>query len=280
MEDIKMKTLPVAIQLYSVRNDLAENFEAALRKVKEIGYDGVEFAGLYDNDPVKVRELCEEIGLVPISAHVSIFEMMPDAEGVMSTYEKVGVKYIAIPSMSEDRRVGAERWEETVEEICRISKIAKAHGITLLYHNHDFEFQKVDGENALDVLYKTIPADILQTEIDTCWANVGGEVPADYVRKYTGRAPVVHLKDFVMAGKKPANMYELIGVKTVGETAAEEAFAFRPIGYGVQDMPAILEASVDAGAEWVVVEQDRPSLDKTPMECAAMSREFLKKLGW
>lgn len=275
-----MKTLPVAIQLYSVRNDLSENFEAALRKVKEIGYDGVEFAGLYNTDPAKIRDLCKELDLVPISAHVSIFDMMGDTEALMSAYETIGVKYMAIPSMPEDRRVGAERWEETVKEIHRISEIAKKHGITLLYHNHDFEFKKIDGENALDILYKTIPADVLQTEIDTCWANVGGENPADFVRKYTGRAPVVHLKDFVMAGKKPTNMYELIGVKTVGDTAAEEDFAFRPIGYGVQDMPSILEASIDAGAEWVVVEQDRPSLDKTPMECAQMSREFLKKLGW
>ena len=78
--------------------------------------------------------------------------------------------------------------------------------------------------------------------------------------KYTGRAPVVHLKDFVMQGReKPQHLYELIGIETDGQTASDEAFGFRPVGSGVQDFPSILAASQKAGAEWVIVEQDRPA---------------------
>jgi sugar phosphate isomerase/epimerase len=161
-----------------------------------------------------------------------------------------------------------------------LAKAAKKFGIQMLYHNHDFEFVKVDGEYGLDIIYKTIPEELLKTQIDTCWVNVAGEDPVEYIRKYSGRAPVVHLKDFVMKGKKkPEQLYELIGIETKTEVESGENFGFRPVGYGVQDFPSILKASREAGAEWVVVEQDRPALGKTSLECAAMSREYLKKLG-
>ncbi len=280
MEDINMKTLPVAVQLFSVRDALDADFEGTLRKIKEMGYDGVEFAGLHGHDPLEVRALCEEIGLVPMSAHVPFYDMLADPDGVFASYQKIGMKYMVIPYLEPDCRSDTPRWAQTMVDVRNLSELAKKYGFVMLYHNHDFEFKKLGDTYVLDYMYDTIPADLLQTEIDTCWTNVGGEVPAAYVRKYTGRAPVVHLKDFVMPGKKPENMYELIGIKPEGEAAPEEAFAFRPIGYGVQDIPAILEAAVDAGAEWVVVEQDRPSMGKTPMESIAMSREFLKKLGW
>ena len=154
---------------------------------------------------------------------------------------------------------------------------AKEMGMKLLYHNHDFEFLKIDGKYALDILYDTVSQDLLATEIDTCWVNVGGEEPAAYVEKYTGRAPVVHLKDF--AGQKGNGpLYKLIGIDE--EEAADNAntFEFRPVGSGCQDWKKIVAAAEKAGAEWVVVEQDDPSMGKTPMECAEMSIGYVKTL--
>lgn len=78
-------------------------------------------------------------------------------------------------------------------------KVAKELGMTLLYHNHDFEFEKINGKYALDILYKEVPADLLETEMDTCWGNVDGEYPPPYIRKYRGRAPVVHLKELSLS---------------------------------------------------------------------------------
>ena len=75
-----MNKIPVALQLYSVRDDMKEDFKGTLEKVKEMGYDGIEFAGLFDNDPKDVKKMCEEIGLVPVSAHVSYAEMMEDED--------------------------------------------------------------------------------------------------------------------------------------------------------------------------------------------------------
>ena len=147
----------------------------------------------------------------------------------------------------------------------------------MLYHNHDFEFMKLGGKYALDILYDTIPADLLKTELDVCWVNVGGENPSDYIRKYSGRCPVVHLKDFY--GEKSDDMYELIGIENKAPKRPGN-FEFRPVGSGLQDFPSILKASEESGAEWVIVEQDKPSMGLTPMECIEKSREYLKTLGY
>ncbi len=271
----------VALQVYSVRDFAEKDLKGTLQKVKEMGYDGVEFAGLYGHTPAEVKSMVEEIGLNPVSAHVPLNEMLSDPDKVIAGYAEIGCKYIAVPYLEENRRPGTEGFAQTIKDIEYLGEVTKKHGIQLLYHNHDFEFKKVDGEYALDVLYQTVPSDLLQTEIDTCWVNVAGEDPANYVRKYSERAPVVHLKDFVMGGReKPEQMYELIGIET--EEAAEqeeETFGFRPVGYGVQNFPAILTASEEAGAEWLVVEQDKPSMGKTAIECAELSRKYLKSLG-
>ncbi len=272
--------LPVGVQLYSIRDSVEADMHAALAQVKELGYDGVEFAGLYGNKPADIRAWCAELGLNPISSHVPLDDMLADTEGTLAAYKEIGVRFVVVPYVTEERRPGAAKFDETIAEIAHIGKIAADMGLTLLYHNHDFEFKKVDGEYGLDILYKKVPAAYLQTELDTCWVNVGGENPADFVRKYTGRAPVVHLKDFHMSGKLPQHLYALIGLDDDKQDNEPSTFEFRPCGCGMQDMPAILAASVDAGAKWVIVEQDEPSMGLSRMECIAKSRENLRKLGW
>ncbi|MBR5496379.1 MAG: sugar phosphate isomerase/epimerase [Clostridia bacterium] len=272
--------LPVAVQFYSVRDDAEKDFYDTLKKIKEMGYEGVEFAGLFDHSPEEVRDMCKEIGIVPVSAHVPLDDMIADAKGTLEAYKTIGCDYVAVPYITEERRPGAEKWDETVAAIKEIGAVARDMGLTLLYHNHDFEFVKIDGEYGLDVLYDSVPADCLQTELDTCWVNVGGEVPAEYILKYTGRAPVVHLKDFVMKGKdKPMKLYDLIGIDDEAESADEDDFSFKPVGYGVQDFPAILASAEKAGAKWVVVEQDQPDKGNTPLNAVKMSIEYLRKLG-
>ena len=269
-------SFPVAIQVYSVRNDAAKNLYATLKQIKAMGYDGVEFAGLYGHTPEEVRDMCADIGLVPLSAHVPYLDMIANPEGLLGQYATLGCKFVAVPYLTEEYRPGTEKFPEVIKNIAMLGEVAKKLGMQLLYHNHDFEFLKIDGKYALDILYDSVSEDLLKTELDTCWVNVGGEVPADYLRKYSGRAPVVHLKDFV--GSKSENMYELIGIDKKAEPASV-AFELRPVGSGKQDFPAILEAAKKAGAYWVVVEQDKASMDLTPMECAEKSRAYLKPIG-
>ena len=272
--------LPVAVQLYSVRDSVEADMASALRKIKDMGYDGVEFAGLYGHSADYIRGLLDAIGLVPISAHVPLVEMLADPDGTFETYKKIGCRFVAVPYVTEERRPGAEDFFKTIDEIAALGKTAKKYGITLLYHNHDFEFKKVDGEYGLDILYKKVPAEYLQTELDTCWVNIGGENPAEYIAKYNGRTPVVHLKDFNIEGKLPKQLYALIGMDDEKDDDEPSSFEFRPVGHGMQDMPAILDASVKSGAEWVVVEQDEPSMGLSRMDSVKASREYLRSIGW
>ena len=273
--------LPVAVQLYSVRDEMEQDFYGTIKAMKELGYDGVEFAGLFGEEPAKIKAFCEEIGITPISAHVPYYDMLEDPEKVIADYAEIGCKYVVVPYLTEECRPGTDGFAATVDGIRKIGEAAKKLGIQLLYHNHDFEFVKIGEEYALDVLYSTIPEDLLKTEIDTCWVNVAGVNPAEYVVKYSGRSPVVHLKDFKKTGSGQGKMYALIGIEEEETEEKEEgSFSFMPVGYGMQDMPAILAACEDAGAEWVVVEQDDPAEGDTRMNSVKLSREYLKTLSW
>ena len=268
-------SLPIALQVYSVRGDAKADLKGTLKKIKAMGYDGIELAGLYDHAPEEVKAMCEEIGLVPISAHVPYLAMIEDTRAVLSQYAQIGCKFVAVPYLTPEYRPGTDLFPEVIENVKKIGKTAKELGMQLLYHNHDFEFIKLDGKYALDILYDEVPAEYLQTELDVCWVNIGGEDPAKYLKKYAGRAPVVHLKDFY--GERSEDMYELIGIEK--KTPKKPGnFEFRPVGSGLQDFPAILEAAERAGSEWLVVEQDEPSMSLTPLECAKKSIDYLKSL--
>ncbi len=269
---------PIALQLYSVRDELEKDFSGTLRKVKAFGYDGVEFAGLYGNNSADVSKILKEIGLVPLSAHIPFSDLIADPRGVIGKYVEIGCKYMVIPYLTPEYRPNSEKFNEVIEGAKIIGEAAKEAGLTLLYHNHDFEFEKINGKYALDVLYESVSYDLLKTQIDTCWVNVAGENPSNYIRKYAGRSPVVHLKDYVMPGKKPEKMYELIGIEDDTKSAEATAFEFRPLGHGVQNFEEILKACKDVGTQWVVVEQDAPSMGKTAVECARISIQYLKGL--
>ena len=267
---------PVGLQLYSVRTDLYKDFEGTLAAVHDMGYEGVEFAGLYGKSAEEVRALCEKYELVPVSAHVSLAEMLEDPDGVFETYKKIGCRYIAVPYLPAEDRPLTPNFDAVVSDIASLYEKAKAYGLTLMYHNHDFEFVRLEnGKYGYDDLFDRVPG--LGAEIDTCWVNVAGEDPSEYLKKYADRIPVIHFKDFVMPGKRAGNLYNLIGQE---EKEAEEdgAFSFMPIGYGVQDVPKMLCALEGSSCEWIIVEQDEPSLDKSRLECAAMSISYLKSL--
>ncbi len=269
--------LSVAVQVYSVRDDAKEDLRSTLEKIKKMGYDGVEFAGLYGNSPEDVKKMCDEIGLVPISAHVPYVDLVADTKGTLEAYATIGCSFVAVPYLTEEYRPGQDKFPEVIENVKKIGKVAKEMGIQLVYHNHDFEFIKLDGKYALDILYDEVDPEYLATELDTCWVNVGGEEPSEYLRKYAGRADIVHLKDFY--GEKSDDMYELIGIEKKAPERPK-SFEFRPVGSGVQNFPKILAVAEEIGSKWVVVEQDKPSMGLTPLECIEKSRQYLKSIGY
>nr|MDD6335952.1 sugar phosphate isomerase/epimerase [bacterium] len=277
-----MKKLPIALQLYSIRDCLGDNLEGYLKQVRQMGYDGVELGGMHDIPADVWRKALDEAGLVAISSHVAIDRFNEDLSGTVQELLTLGCKYAAIPWMDENRRPGHPGYEKVKQDILRAANACKEKGIQLLYHNHDFEFEVVDGIFGLDKLYQDVDASLLQTQLDTCWINVAGQSPVAYIEKYAGRCPIVHLKDFYMdRANKPAAMYALMGVDDTPSTAAtnpRDTFEFRPLGMGLQDFPAILDAAGRSGAKWVVVEQDE-STGRSSMEAAAISIGYLKQLG-
>lgn len=277
-----MSKLPVGIQVYGLRDLLEgkpENFESVMKKVKEMGYDGVELAGLYGLKPEVVRDTLEKIGLIPFSAHVPLDELINFTEKIVNDYTVIGVKYIVLPYLPEEFRHNTPGYPKVIEEMKRIGAIMKENGLKLLYHNHDFEFVKVDdGIFGLDHIYSCIDSDLLMVELDTCWVEVAGQSPVKYIEKYGKRCEIVHLKDFVMEGD-PQNLYELIGTEVEKVEEDEGFFEFRPVGFGQMLWEPILNASLSAGTKWVVVEQDE-HYDIDCLEAARRSREYLKILGW
>lgn len=277
-----MKHLPVGIQVYGLR-DLLENtpeqFEDVMKQIKFLGYDGVELAELYGLAPEKVRDILKNTGLIPLSAHVPLVELMEDPAKVAADYKTIGCQYIVVPYLPEEYRPLTPGYDKAISEITRIGKVMAENGLTLLYHNHDFEFVTLpDGTFGFDDIYRQIPSDYLMAEPDLCWIKVAGQNPSAYVKKYAGRCPIIHLKDFIKEGT-PKNLYKLIGIDTKESNDNSGFFEFRPVGFGQQIWEPILEASLQSGAKWVVVEQDE-HYNLPSMECARRSREYLKILGW
>ena len=277
------RKLPVAVQVYGLRDLLEktpENFKEVMTKVREIGYDGVELAGLYGLSPEYVRDTLKEIGLVPISAHVPFADMMEDLDKVISDYRTIGVQYLVMPYMAEEYRpANPEGFKKFLPMLNEVGEKIQAAGLTFLYHNHDFEFVKLEnGKWGYDEMFDSIPHDNLMSELDTCWCDVATGDPVGFIKKYTGRIPVVHLKDYIKKGEVK-NMYKLIGVETKDDGEDTGYFGFRPVGFGQMIWEPILNASLDAGTKWVIVEQDE-HYELDPLEAARRSREYLKILGW
>lgn len=136
------KTLPVGIQVYSVREEAAKDFKGTMTKLKELGYDFVELAGLYGQTPEEVKAILDEVGIPAISAHVSELMTADDYESVLDGYVTIGCKYVAIPWLGEGMRPGDEGFDKVLARIDAVGAAAEKRGLVLLYHNPRFRVQK------------------------------------------------------------------------------------------------------------------------------------------
>ncbi|MCL2225068.1 MAG: sugar phosphate isomerase/epimerase [Defluviitaleaceae bacterium] len=248
----------VALQLYTIRDFANEDAPGALRKIKEMGYDFVELAGIYGMEFDAMGKLLSEIGLTAASAHVQFAELKENLAATVSAYKGLGCEYIIIPMLDVQYLPGGAEWAQTkefLEEFCAVCSLAN---IIPVYHNHAHEFVKLSsGEFKLDAFFNELPE--MQTQLDTGWVKAAGQNPEAYIEKYAGRCPIIHLKDTVV------NSYS--------------GYEDRPVGKGSQNIPATVKAALAAGAKGFVVELDKP-VDQTSMEAAQESREYLKSLGY
>ncbi|MBB6673748.1 sugar phosphate isomerase/epimerase family protein [Cohnella nanjingensis] len=239
-----MNRFPIAIQPYTVREALGQDYFGTLEKLAAIGYEGIEL-GLPPEGVTVAEQLkaLDALGLKVIGSHASFNSFDVDFDRLIDYLHQAGGKYVAI-SLLFDSKEDALRKAERLNEI---GELCRAGNLTFLYHNHDWEFRKFDGEYVLDLIMRETDPRLVQLELDTYWIAKGGEDPAAYIAKWAGRCPLLHVKDM---------------------EPGEERF-FAEIGEGVLDFRAIAEAAAGAGTEWLVVEQDAGRRD--PFESLAIS---------
>jgi sugar phosphate isomerase/epimerase len=242
---------PIALQLYTVRTLMAEDFEGTVRHVAEIGYDGVEVAALPDNVAIgEAKALFDELDLTVIGAH-SPLPLDEQQESVLETMATLDCAYLVCPWLNPETYF---RSEEGVEQACALlnkaDEVVHDAGMTLLYHNHWFEFETFGEDLAYKIMAECLD-DAIGFEMDTYWVRVAGLDPVALLRDLGDRVPLLHIKD---------------GPGTV------EA-AMTAVGTGIMDVPAILEAS---SPEWLIVELDRCDMDM--MTAVEESYAYLKEL--
>lgn len=275
-----MKEFKIGIQMYSVRDEIENGMERALKRIAEMGYDCVEFAGYYGETAESLKEMLDKYGLEARSVHDSYEDLLANPEEKLRFLKTIGVKFFAIPKLAKDKHKGSEVFEKTAADIKKAANILKENGIQLLYHNHEFEFDEYEGKCLMDWLFGEIPPELMNPEIDTCWVNFAGIDPCEYIEKYSGKTEVIHLKDFVCRNVEGLPLYKKVAeMKKDGKTVTRDGsgFEYRPVGSGVQDFESIIKSAEKAGTKYLIVEQDFHP-ERTPFEDAEKSVNFLKKL--
>lgn len=227
---------PIALQLYSVREALARDFAGVVRRAADLGYAGVETAGVYGASPAAARRLFDELGLTVCSAHLPLPLGLAQAE-VLETAQTLGCRRVVCGWLPPERFTTAAGLRAVCAELNEASAIFQAHGLTLGYHNHWFEFDHlVDGRTPHAWLAEALDPRIF-FEIDVYWVRTAGLDPAAVVRGLGARAPLLHLKDGPAQIEAPMTA----------------------LGEGVVDLPAVVQAA--GAAEWLIVELDRCATD-------------------
>ena len=234
----------VALQLYTVRGLAARDLLGTLEQVAATGYRAVEFAGLHGVSAEVAGARCDELGLARAGAHMSVarFESEPDA--VAEELRALGTATIVFPALPQP--TGLEDTAAPLERLAAVVASASVRGLRPVFHNHTQEFERdADGQRIWDGV---VAIDGLDLELDLGWAWVAGEDPATLLAGLRGRVPLVHVKDHVRT--------------TDGAPDC-------PVGEGEIDYERLIPAALEAGAEWLVVEQDEPG--RSPLDAIARS---------
>lgn len=189
-------------QLYTLRAEAErDGLPDVLRRVADLGYGGVEFAGLYGENPVELRALMDELGLRAVGNHVW-WEAFRDApEAAIAETKALGAPYLILAWLPEDERDEAEEWKAWAEALNRVGAMAARDGVRVAYHNHDFEFQEVDGVVPYDLLLERLDPALVDFQLDMYWATLAGRNPRALVAAHPGRFPLSHVKDMAKSGE-------------------------------------------------------------------------------
>ena len=242
----------VGLQLYTVRDQMKADFEGTLARVAQIGYKEVEFAGYFDRSPADVRAILDRNGLSAPATHI-MFMDVDSWKKSLDTAKAVGHEYIVVPWIMEDKRKTLDDWKKMAASFNQAAQMAKDAGLQFAYHNHDFEFQKVENQIPFDTLLQNTDPKLVQLEIDLYWITKGGQDPLSYFSRWPGRVPLVHVKD--SAGAPDHKMTD--------------------VGQGKIDWKRIFAKKDQAGIKHFFVEHDQPP---QPFDDITVSYNYLKQL--
>ena len=242
----------VGIQLYTVRDQMKADFEGTLAHIAEIGYKEVEFAGYFDHAAADVKAILNRHGLAAPSTHVA-FENDEKWKAALDTAKTIGHEYIVMPWIPQERRKTLDDWKNFAQVFNHAAQMAHDAGIQFAYHNHDFEFPKMDGQVPYDVLLQNTDPKLVQLEIDLYWITKAGQDPLAYFSRWPGRVPLVHVKD--SAGPPEHKMVD--------------------VGQGKIEWKRIFAKREQAGIKHFFVEHDQPP---QPFDDIAASYKYLSQL--
>lgn len=228
---------PISIQLYSLREDSAENFDKVLEKVALLGFKGVEPFNLFGMAPDAFRRRVEALGMTVSSTHFPWANRSNDVNQLVEVIQALGLTR-APGGYGPDDFKDEAALARTIETTQHLVDALKPHGIKFFLHNHFWEFDLIDGRPGYHHLQDAVPD--VEFEIDTYWAaNFGKSDPAAEIRRVANRTPLLHVKD--------------------GPLVKDQAHV--AVGSGAMDIPALFDAVDPAVFEWAVVELDRCDTD-------------------
>ena len=253
----------VGVQLYTVRSILPQKPLETLRAIEQIGYREVEVTA--DNLNAIWPSL-RQTSLKAVSAHLNTELFMREQAklpAALDNAKKHGFEYVVCPYIAPRDRGGVAVIRKLGDTLNAAGELCRKAGLSLCYHNHAFEYQPTPDGRLLDVLMKTADPKLVSLELDVMWAHVGGVDPVSILQQYGDRIPLVHLKNVAP------------GIETRYNENIPHA-AFRELGNGVVDIPAVLRAAKQAGVKHYFVEQDQTPGD--PLQSLRQSFQYLEGL--
>lgn len=238
----------VGIQLYSVKEDVDKDFHGTLRRLADIGFSSVEFAGYREVEASVMKSWLEECHLEALSSHVALNLLQEHLEEEIAYLKELGCRHIVCPWSDIKNR---EDTLKLAEDLNAIGKKCAEQGMTLSYHNHHHEFQKDGGKPLIDILYENTDPAYVKAQPDVYWVARGGEDPVSFLKRYADRIELVHMKELKDAAS--------------GDNTA--------VGKGVLDFPAIIRET--PGCQYII---EQETVDMDLWDALAFGCAYLKKL--
>ncbi len=245
----------IGLQLYTVRGAMEKDgVEPTLARIAQLGFKEVEFAGYFGRTGAQIRDALKANGLTSPSTHASLDQVKnPNFAQFVETAASIGHKWINLAWLAPPDRGSAEKYNAHADALLAAQAIASKAGITMGYHNHEFEFDPLGTTDGYEILLDRTKGSGIQFEMDLYWMSVAGKDPVSYWTRFPGRFPMVHVKD--SAGPPTKEM--------------------RSVGQGSINWAALFERRAVAGIQHFYVEHDNPP---DPWASITSSVAYLKQL--